>query len=56
MRYEEAIKFIENEAPFELPINGIRDIDKIMEHYQSQGFTCEVLPDDEDGIRILKVS
>ena len=55
MRYLEAIQFIENVPPFELPINGIREIDKVIEHYESQGYTCEVLPDDEYYVRKMKV-
>jgi hypothetical protein len=54
--YPEAIELIEqNPAPCEVAINGIRSIDKIIEHYEGLGFVCEILPDDEDGIKIMKV-
>lgn len=53
--FEEAIEFIKNIPPFELSINGIRSIPEIVKHYETAGYTCEILPDDENGIRKLKV-
>ena len=54
--FDEAIEFIKNIPPFELSVNGVRNIPEIVEYYEATGYTCEILPDDADGIRKMKVS
>lgn len=52
----EARLFIQNNtAPFTSVINGTRDIDLVIEHYQSLGFTCELTEPDEDYLIYLIV-
>jgi hypothetical protein len=54
--FEESKKLIETQAPCDLIINGIRSVDAIIAHYEGLGFKCEVMPENEDYIKILKVS
>jgi len=55
---KEAIDFIaENIAPFSKPVNGIRSIQDVVEHYEGLGHECTFTTemDDDIELKILNV-
>lgn len=49
----EAQKFIdENTPPFTSPVNGVRDINEIVAHYEKKGHTCTLSYEDGEGIEL----